>query len=240
MPVEQQINNEVPFEEANGNLSDLQTPEKMDSQESSDSNSPNENASGSKSRGNKYRRQLDENGKPKKNFYNPPGKVMRHLAQQSYYDNFYGNQGQFYTLKQKYKTQMCKHFMENSICPLKQFCQFAHGPNELRQSNDPLPKNFGKTALGAVHSNYKTEPCKNFHATGECKFGEGCSFFHDDEERRALIDPLPNLPDGVTLPPMPEKLKNYRAKKNDFNDARQNGQNMSPQHFNPMTPMIQI
>jgi hypothetical protein len=39
----------------------------------------------------KYRRQLGDDGKPKKNFYNPPGKVMRHLAQQSYYDNFYGN-----------------------------------------------------------------------------------------------------------------------------------------------------
>jgi hypothetical protein len=52
----------------------------------------------------KYRRQLGPDGQPKKNFYNPPSKVMRHLAQQSYYDNFYGNQGQFYTLKQKYKT----------------------------------------------------------------------------------------------------------------------------------------
>lgn len=84
----------------------------------------------------KYRRQIGADGQPKKNFYNPPGKVMRHLAQQSYYDNFYGNQGQFYTLKQKYKTQMCKHFLQTGLCPLAQYCQFAHGPNELRQSND--------------------------------------------------------------------------------------------------------
>ena len=80
-------------------------------------------------------RKLDANGN-KRNFYNPPGKVMRHLAQQSYYDNFYGNQGQFYTLKQKFKTQMCKHFLEDGECPLHQFCQFAHGPEELRQPND--------------------------------------------------------------------------------------------------------
>jgi len=46
---------------------------------------------------------LDSKGRPR-NFYNPPGKVLKHLAQQSYYDNFYGNQGQFYTLKQKFKT----------------------------------------------------------------------------------------------------------------------------------------
>ena len=71
-----------------------------------------------------------------KNFYNPPGKVLRHLAQQSYYDNFYGNQGQFYTLKQKYKTQLCRHFTETGACPLDKYCQFAHGPTELRQAND--------------------------------------------------------------------------------------------------------
>jgi hypothetical protein len=103
------------------------------------SNSPN-----TRKNGQKYRRQLGPNGEPKKNFYNPPGKVMRHLAQQSYYDNFYGNQGQFYTLKQKYKTQMCKHFTENGNCPLAQYCQFAHGPSELRQSHDvsiPPPNN---------------------------------------------------------------------------------------------------
>jgi len=80
-------------------------------------------------------RKLDANGN-KRNFYNPPGKVMRHLAQQSYYDNFYGNQGQFFTLKQKFKTQMCKHFLDDGECPLAQYCQFAHGPEELRQPND--------------------------------------------------------------------------------------------------------
>lgn len=78
---------------------------------------------------------VDAKGRPR-NFYNPPGKVLRHLAQQSYYDNFYGNQGQFYTLKQKFKTQMCKHFLDSGKCPLQQFCQFAHGPTELRQPND--------------------------------------------------------------------------------------------------------
>ena len=63
----------------------------------------------------------DQNGRPR-NFYNPPSKVLRHLAQQSYYDNFYGNQGQFYTLKQKYKTQLCKHYMETGVCSLEKFC----------------------------------------------------------------------------------------------------------------------
>lgn len=97
-----------------------------------------------------------------------------------------------------------------------------------------MPKNFGKTALGAVHSNYKTEPCKNWHATGECKFGEGCSFYHDDNEKRALIDPLPNLPEGVTLPPMPEKLKNFKGKRSDVYYERRDAQ------LSPMAPMIPL
>merc|ERR1719183_1320 len=98
--------------------------------------------------------------------------------------------------------------METGTCSLEKFCQFAHGPSELRQANDPLPKNFGKTALGAVHSNYKTIPCKYWEESGghHCKFGDSCSFYHGDTEKRRLIDPLPNLPEGVTLPPMPEKM----------------------------------
>ena len=69
-----------------------------------------QNSSGKKTR---YKgKGVDANGRPR-NFYNPPGKVLRSLANQSYYDSFYGNQGQIYTLKQKYKTQLCKHYLEN-------------------------------------------------------------------------------------------------------------------------------
>lgn len=85
--------------------------------------------------------------------------------------------------------------------------------------------------------------------TGECRFGEGCSFYHDDGERRSLIDPLPNLPEGVTLPPMPEKIRQSKPRFNNhpyqtkqhYNDY---GNNMSPNYFSPMNtqpaPMIQI
>lgn len=137
---------------------------------------------------------------------------------------------------------MCKHFLENNICPLKQYCQFAHGPSELRQPNDPLPKNFGKTALGAVHSNYKTQKCK---LGAECKFGEGCSFYHDESDRRELTDPLPNLPEGVTLPPMPEKMKSHHNnKRNNYGyNKYENGNNFSPSNFSPnynQNQMIQI
>jgi len=139
---------------------------------------------------------------------------------------------------------MCKHFLESKDCPLKQYCQFAHGPEELRQPHDPLPKGFGKTALGAVHSNYKTEPCKNFMRGIECKFGDGCSFYHSEDERRKLIDPLPNLPEGVTLPPMPEKLKRHKQNKQFASLGYDNHGPPMPMHFQPMpqplAPMFQI
>jgi hypothetical protein len=94
------------------------TPDSSNSNGETSNGSPSQIIGGVKPEKRKYRRTLGDDGKPKKNFYNPPGKVMRHLAQQSYYDNFYGNQGQFYTLKQKYKTQMCKHYLNSGICPL--------------------------------------------------------------------------------------------------------------------------
>jgi len=73
---------------------------------------------------------------------------------------------------------------------------------------------------------------------GKCPFGEGCSFFHDDVEKRNLIDPLPNLPEGVTLPPMPEKIRtthkgrynqNYSGSgKQYYNDSGNQSQGTSP------------
>ena len=76
-----------------------------------------------------------------------------------------------------------------------------------------MPNQFASNNLGAVHSNYKTIQCKNFKLTGQCKYGNACSYYHDEGERRKLIDPLPDLPDGVTLPPMPEKIKSSKRNK---------------------------
>ena len=89
---------------------------------------------------------------------------------------------------------------------------------------------------------------------GECKFGEGCSFYHNEQERRRLIDPLPNLPEGVTLPPMPEKIRHgNKGRYNQTNYQNGNSKNyyegsgqgsLSPVAFSPLTsqpaPMIQI
>jgi len=41
-----------------------------------------------------------------------------------------------------------------------------------------------------------------------CPFGGNCSYYHGEHEKRNLIDPIPQLAEGVCLPPMPEKLRN--------------------------------
>tara|TARA_B110000285_G_scaffold185868_1_gene210964 strand:+ start:580 stop:816 length:237 start_codon:yes stop_codon:yes gene_type:complete len=57
-------------------------------------------------------------------------------------------------------------------------------------------------------------PCKNFFESGKCEFAEKCSFFHHENEKRGLTDPLPTyLPEGASLPPMPSKLKIYKENK---------------------------
>ena len=83
----------------------------------------------------------------------------------------------------KFKTKLCRHFDNNGTCPLKAFCQFAHGIWELRNPGDPLPERLNN-ALGAVHSNYKTMPCRNWFQKKVCEFGAKCSFYHDIKDKR--------------------------------------------------------
>ena len=64
-----------------------------------------------------------------------------------------------------YKTELCKHFMDNGHCRYGNKCQFAHGETELR---------------GVLrHPKYKTTPCKVFAATGKCSYGHRCRFIHE-------------------------------------------------------------
>ena len=117
---------------------------------------------------------------------------------------------------QKYKTIMCKYFNSDKPCPLGSRCHFAHGKDELRRLNDPLPKNTPLVPTSqlikssdpnaeqvvnpVVINNYKTMICK-YWEQGKCKYQQTCSFAHGEVERRnqdmngpfgenANIDPL--------------------------------------------------
>ena len=63
-----------------------------------------------------------------------------------------------------------------------------------------MPENYpGRHYVGAVHSNYKTQVCRNFEQTGICKFQDNCCFAHGDHELRNLTDALPPIPREVLL-----------------------------------------
>ncbi|XP_077466875.1 mRNA decay activator protein ZFP36L1-like [Stigmatopora argus] len=70
----------------------------------------------------------------------------------------------------RYKTELCRTFRETGAgaCKYGAKCQFAHGPDELRDLSR--------------HPKYKTEPCRTFHSAGFCPYGARCHFIHNAEE----------------------------------------------------------
>ncbi|CAD8060600.1 unnamed protein product [Paramecium sonneborni] len=105
------------------------------------------------------------------------------------------NQAQF--PNQKYKTQLCRHFITNGNCALGARCQFAHGRQELRaNANGFQPNsdfNIHQNQQGSIPikvqtvnpmiANYKTQLCKHFNPqTGLCKNGVTCTFAHGEQE----------------------------------------------------------
>lgn len=70
----------------------------------------------------------------------------------------------------RYKTELCRSFTESGLCKYGGKCQFAHGPEELRDLNR--------------HPKYKTELCRTFHTIGFCPYGMRCHFVHNSEEER--------------------------------------------------------
>ncbi|XP_026813366.1 protein TIS11 [Rhopalosiphum maidis] len=64
----------------------------------------------------------------------------------------------------RYKTEMCRQYIEKIKCAYGDKCQFAHGEQDLR----PVFR----------HPKYKTEPCRSFNSAGYCPYGQRCHFVH--------------------------------------------------------------
>jgi len=77
----------------------------------------------------------------------------------------------------KYKTELCRTWIENNFCPYLEKCRFAHGKTDL---NDKII--FGK--------NYKQKDCKSFHTKGYCPYGPRCLFRHDERKFSELNRPF--------------------------------------------------
>jgi len=77
----------------------------------------------------------------------------------------------------KYKTELCKTWVEQNFCPYMEKCRFAHGKTDLQ---DKII--FGK--------NYKQKDCKSFHTQGFCPYGPRCLFRHDERKFSELNRPF--------------------------------------------------
>ncbi len=74
----------------------------------------------------------------------------------------------------KYKTELCRNWIELGECQYGDKCNFAHGKDQLMKK---LPAN----------QKYKSKACIPFHTKGFCTYGQRCLFLH--EKRR--LDELP-------------------------------------------------
>lgn len=95
----------------------------------------------------------------------------------------------------KFKTVLCKHFIQHGSCSYGDKCQFAHGHHEL-SSGPMLGVNMNIGSIPQMEStskpnkippnpaNFKIVKCKNWEATGNCKYGSVCTFAHGDNELR--------------------------------------------------------
>ena len=68
----------------------------------------------------------------------------------------------------KYKTELCKSFMETNFCVYGNKCRFAHGYKEL----------VSKKQI----NHYKQKMCNSFFNKGYCPYGNRCNFKHDERK----------------------------------------------------------
>ena len=54
----------------------------------------------------------------------------------------------------RYKTELCKYYLESGLCKFNGDCTFAHGADELRNGS------------------HKVVLCRLFHMTQNCPYGE--------------------------------------------------------------------
>lgn len=80
----------------------------------------------------------------------------------------------------RYKTELCRSWMDSGSCRYGTKCQFAHGSHELR----PIIR----------HPKYKTEMCRSWAETKSCPYGRRCRFIHEMPRKQAEVGFPPATP----------------------------------------------
>ena len=64
----------------------------------------------------------------------------------------------------KYKTDLCKNWLERGYCHYGTKCKYAHGKEDLQ-------------ARESTHNKFRTKRCPDFNTVG-CQFGIRCNYIH--------------------------------------------------------------
>ena len=114
--------------------------------------------------------------------------------------------------RQKLKTLMCRDWKAEGswFCGRGDQCWFAHGYDELRSRDDPMPEPAPAPAPAAAQTladkpYYKVNLCHHFQAQGTCWNADKCVFAHGKKELRTPADNKPKrayfAPPAVPAPP---------------------------------------
>ena len=103
----------------------------------------------------------------------------------------------------RYKTALCKKYMQSQSCPYGDKCQFAHGEQELRSFNGHQQNMMYAIGMGSKNQNnmlnYKIVKCKNWEKDKSCKYGAHCTYAHGEEELRNKADNLYQMNTNVQM-----------------------------------------
>lgn len=75
----------------------------------------------------------------------------------------------------KYKTELCKNWIETAKCRYEGKCRFAHGQEELTSF-----------AVNMYDEKFKSKNCRTFYHTKQCMYGSRCMFRHEHRNYRQL------------------------------------------------------
>jgi len=75
----------------------------------------------------------------------------------------------------KYKTEMCKNWIENNECRYGKKCQFAHGKEELAAYKS------------STEDKRRTKNCRVFYKEKQCMYGSRCMFRHEHRHYNQIM-----------------------------------------------------
>lgn len=84
-------------------------------------------------------------------------------------------QSKSFVERSMYKREMCKNWTESGFCRYGAKCQYAHGQQELSETNQ-LYLNEQKQGL---NDKYKSQNCRQFYREKFCPYGKRCHFRHE-------------------------------------------------------------